>query len=381
MVALNVFTQDAFTTIQLTGYVERNPYVPTGLGELGLFTPRPVRVRAVAVEERDGKLTIIQTSPLGAPPQQRGTEQRKARLFQTTRLATADTVYATEIEGVRDFGQESALVQIQQEVTRRISGPTGLQQELELTRERHRLGAVQGVVLDADNSVIYDWFEEFGIPRPEVIYFDLAARQEGSLRPICNRLVRAMARASQGAFTNSTRVVGLCGDDFWDKLTTHPDVEKTFLNWSAAEELRRGGAFSAMPFGGIDWINYRGTDDGSTIAIPGDEVRFFPRGAPGVFEVAYAPAEFIPWVNTLGKQEYVIPVIDRDRNAWWKAELYSYPLFMCTRPEVLRSGSADADPAASSMMLGAGLTGGGGAGAASSDGAGAGDSDGDPTGA
>jgi Phage major capsid protein E len=48
---------------------------------------------------------------------------------------------------------------------------------------------------------------------------------------------------------------GMCGDNFWDALVTHPDVTKTYYNRAAAQELRQGTAFEAMRFGGIDWLN------------------------------------------------------------------------------------------------------------------------------
>jgi hypothetical protein len=38
----------------------------------------------------------------------------------------------------------------------------------------------------------------------------------------------------------------------------------------------------------------------------------------------------------------VIPIFDRDRNMWWRQEVYSHPLFICTRPEVLMSGRSEA---------------------------------------
>jgi hypothetical protein len=34
----------------------------------------------------------------------------------------------------------------------------------------------------------------------------------------------------------------------------------------------------------------------------------------------------------------VIPIFDRDRNMWWRVEVFSYPLFICKRPETLASG-------------------------------------------
>ncbi|HVE20649.1 MAG TPA: major capsid protein [Acidocella sp.] len=344
MVSLNVFRNDAFSTVQLTEGVERNPYNPTGIGELNLFDPFPIRTKAVAVEQRQGKLIVVPTSERGTPPTERTTEKRQARYFECPRIAHEDTVYADEIQDVREFGQESVLMQVQKEVARRLSGPTGLLASMEYTKERMRLGAIQGILRDADDTVLFNWFEEFGItPEPEVA-FNLLAQQENTLRPMCNEIVRTIARKSQGAFTSQSRVMALCGDEFWDALTNHVDVTRTFYNWAAAAELRKGQAFEAMSFGGIDWFNYRGSDDASTISIATNKCRFFPAKAPGVFQRVLAPAEFVPWVNTLGKEQYVLPIFDRDRNSWWKNEVYSYPLFICNRPETLMSGTMDAVP-------------------------------------
>ncbi|UPG86851.1 major capsid protein [Luteibacter aegosomatis] len=344
MASLDVFHQDIFSSISLTTAVEKLPFQPTGLGELNLFNPNPIRTTALAVEQRQGKLTIIPFSERGAEGKQRETEEREARYFKVPRLMTSDTITAQEIQDIRAFGTESELMQVQAEVARRLNGPTGLTSNIEFTWEYHRLAAIQGMLLNANGDVKYDWFEEFGIKRPKTIVFNLKLNADGSavapakLRPQCNEIVRAMSRRSQGAFLPTTEVYALCGDDFWDQLTNHPDVTKTYYNWAAAEELRKGQAFQAMRFGGINWFNYRGSDDNATIAVKTNEVKFFPKGAPGVFDVAYAPGESFEWVNTPGKPIYVIPIPDRDRNSFWKMEVYSYPLHICTRPEVLQSG-------------------------------------------
>ncbi|MGZ3272381.1 MAG: major capsid protein [Caulobacteraceae bacterium] len=340
MVSLDVFRGDAFSTISLTTAVERNPFQPTGLGELGIFDPNPIRTTALAVEERKGKLVLIPFSDRGEEGLQRTTEQRKARYFDVPRLMHSDTIYASELQNIRQFGSETELMQLEAEVARRVNGPTGLTKNIEFTWEYQRLAAIQGLCLDADGSTKFDWFAEFGITAPAEIAFNLnaAAPAEGALRILCNSVVRNMARASQGAFTPQTQVYALCGDDFWDALVSHPDVTKTFYNWQAAAELRDQQAFQAMKFGGIYWFNYRGSDDATTIAVGHDKVKFFPVGAPGVFQVAWAPGESFEWVNTPGKPIYIIPIFDLQRNSWWKAEAYSYPLHICTRPEVLFSG-------------------------------------------
>lgn len=341
---LDIFSGDPFTAISLTREIEKVPFQPTGLGALNLFTPEPIRTTALAIEERSGVLKLIPFSERGQEGTQRDTEKRKMRYFECPRLMHDDTINASEVQGIRQFGTESVLMQVQEEVARRLAGPTGLLANIEYTKEFHRLAAVQGKLLDADGSVRYNWFDEFGIAEPAEIAFNLAAGTANSLRPIINGLTRTMARKAQGAFTPGTRVFGLCGDTFYDQFTNHPDVIRTFLNWSDARDIRagsQGAAFEAFEFSGVIWLNYRGSDDNTTIKIPDDKVKFFA-DAPGIFRVAYAPGETVDWVNTPGKPVYVLPIFDTQRRMWWKMEVYSYPLHICTRPETLLTGKAGA---------------------------------------
>ncbi|MGI4849562.1 MAG: major capsid protein [Janthinobacterium lividum] len=343
---LDVFNSDPFTAIAMTNAVQRNPFQPVGLGELNLFTPEPIRTTALAVEERNGVLTLIPFSERGAEGTQRTTEKRKMRYFEVPRLMHDDTVYASELQGIREFGQESVLMQVETEVARRVAGPTGLLSSVEYTKEYLRLAAVQGMVLDPkDGSVMYNWFDEFGVTQAAEIAFNLSAGTANSLRPAINALIRSMARKAQGAFTPTTRVGALCGDTFYDLLCNHPDAIRTFVNFTDARSLRngsQGAAFDSFDFAGITWINYRGSDDNTTIKIADDKVKFFPIGAPGIFREANAPGETVDWVNTPGKPVYMLPIFDTQRRMWWKMEAYSYPLFICTRPEVLLSGRAGA---------------------------------------
>ncbi len=404
---LDIFHTDPFRTIELTAAIERVPYQPDGLEAMGIFDDFPIRTEALMIEQRQGKLVLIQTSDRGAPGAQRTTELRQARAFKCPRLKMEDTVMAREVAGIREFGQESVLMQVQSEVARRFAGPTGLRNNLRYTQEYHKLAAVQGKLLDADGTVIYDWGAEFGITANPVVAFGLAANTAGSLRPICNRLTRTMKRKAQGSLTPSSRVKALCGDSFFDALVTHTDVEKTYLNWAEAVDLRKGQAFQQFTFADIDWLNYRGSDAvittlgtaangnptltsitttgvlpgmpasgpgvptgttvlsvspgvsitltnnigvtgtgyynfGGDIGIASNRAKFFPSGAPGIFQRALAPADTIEWVNQPGKAEYAQIIIDRDRQEWVKPELSVYPLHICTRPEVLFDGTMDA---------------------------------------
>lgn len=129
------------------------------------------------------------------------------------------------------------------------------------------------------------------------------------------------------------------GDDFYDWFTDHADVRQTYLNWIAAAELRQNDAFGEFSFGGITAINYRGTDDNSTVAVGSTKARFFLRGVPGLFEIAFAPAETFGFANTLGQEMYARTVVDDKRDEWVDIEVMSYPLAMCSRPETLLRGT------------------------------------------
>lgn len=337
MAGMDVFNKNAFSMTSLTGTVEKLDYVPQTLGQMNLFEPMPVRTRNLFIDRREGSLTLIPSSPLGAPPQELGGDDRDAVPLRTVRLAKGFTMYAHEVEGIRAFGSESEFEQVQAEYLRRMAR---VRNDMDLTHEYHRLAALQGRLLDADGTtVIYDYFTEFGITPATVVNFHLDVATT-NVRQICVDLKRDMIRSGGGAITMQTQIHALVGDAFYDSLVDHPNVQKTYLNWTAAADLRNNTAFEAFTYGGITWHNYRGTDDNSTVAIGDDEAKFFPVGARDVFKKAMAPAEFGPFINTPGLDVYAMNIVDRDRQAWTRGELYSYPLYFCQRPNVLRTGVA-----------------------------------------
>lgn len=341
MASMNIFKNSAFSVMSLTGAIDKMEYQPQTLGNMGLFEPIPTRTRTIFVDRRDGKLALIPTSADGAPPEDLDDDNRDAVPLKTTRLTKRFTLYAHELEGIRAFGSETELQAVQAEYLRRAAR---IRTDMELTHEYHRLGALQGLLLDADGtSVIYNYFDQFGVTQPSVINFELDT-ETTNVRGKLKDMVRSMARGSGGAFTPNTTVHALAGDEFYDKLINHKTVRETFLNWSAAADLRRnsgqGGAFQSFTFGDVTFHNYRGTDDNSTVAIPSNQAKFFPVGARDIFKVAWAPLETLDFVGTPGRETYMMNVPDRDRNMWTKGEIYSYPLYFCQDPTVLRSGVA-----------------------------------------
>jgi hypothetical protein len=335
MAGMDIFKADAFSTAGMLAAVENLDHKPQYLGSLNLFSSEPQRLRTVMIESRDGTLRLIPTSPIGAPLTPQTRDKATVINLNTPRLAKEDALRADEIQGIRAFGTESELMQVQSEVGRRLQR---LRDDMELTWEHHRLGAVQGILLDADGSPIVNYYTAFGVAQPAEVSFNFSTLTAGQVRAkIESEIVRPMIRAARGAFTMGSSITALVGDDFWDALIGHAEVRTSYLNYVAAAELRKGTAFGAFHFAGVDWVNYRGTDDGTTVAIAADEAKFFPVNAPGIFQVAWGPGEFLDVANQPGVP--ILPKVLPDpsgRNAYVNIEVYSYPLFVVTRPLVLR---------------------------------------------
>jgi hypothetical protein len=246
------------------------------------------------------------------------------------------------VQGVRAFGTEGELLTAVKLIAQK---QMKLMQRYQLTMELHRLGAAQGILIDTDGSTIYNFFTEFNISQPSEINFDLAASSpaEGVLRTlVSDSVVRSIARALGAAWNPGVRILALCGDDFYDAFVNHNDVRVTYKNWEAAASLRGSTAFESFTFAGVDWVNYKGTDDNSTVAIGVDKVKFVVTGVPGLFRRINGPGEDFETVNTIGREIYSNLVRDTKRNQWVQPEIFSYPLHMCTRPEILLRGKRTA---------------------------------------
>ena len=340
MANMDVFNQDAFSMVQLTDFVNKKPHIPTMLRDMNLFETEPVKTTKIWVEFKDGKIALIPTSQRGAPLFQNEKQKRRAVPLDTLRIAKGDRVTADEVQNIRAEGEEAELKEVMMEINLRLEQMDG---DVDLTMENLMLGALQGIVVDADGStVIYNFYTEFGVSQAAEIDFDLdnASPASGALQKKCNQVVRQMQKAGQGAFLPTTRVQAFVGDDFWDDLVAHSEVKGAYNNWIAAQSLSQASTpYAPFRWGGIDWINYRGTDDDSTVSIGTNEAKFFPVGARGVFKVAYAPGESMKFVNTRGQERYAMIVPDPTvRDEYVDVEVKSYPLPYCTRPEMLQRG-------------------------------------------
>ena len=344
MIGMDVFKQDAFSAQNLTAGIDKEGFVPTMLGSIpGLFVPPPLgqpHSKAIFVEERIDAPAVIQTSPRGSEPDAGRLDEttRKVIPFMTSRITRSRRIMASEVAGIRAFGITDVTNTVELMVARaqRLA-----QRDFSLTWENMRMGTVQGLLKDADGSTIYNWGTSFGQTVPDAVTWNFPARNDandGSVASQCSTAFRSIIRALRGLGGNGVTIHAICGDQFYDDLRACSEVRETF-KYDDGGALREQRAWLQLDYNGIRFLNYRGTDDNSTVAVPVDNAIFFPAGA-GIFQEVYAPAdERWEFLNTPGQNAYSWIVRDPLRDMWAQVELYSYPLFMCTQPQALYSAT------------------------------------------
>jgi hypothetical protein len=337
---LDIFKSDAFGIVPLTDAINKVKFVPSRLKELGIFNSGSVATIDIALEERDGLLTLVSPSPRGGPGMTVDKQKRQMRSIRIPHFQIDDAIMAEEVQGVRAFGSETAVETVMGKVAERMAIHT---QSLEATEEYARAGAIKGIVTYADGSSL-DLFNTMGVPQAPEIDFNLGSvigPDTGELRRVCSSQVRRLSDALENI--PFTGIHALCGDNFFDALLGNKEVRSTYQGWSEAQILRDSylgpnrSTYGMFQFGGIVWENYRG-GVGPTAFVDSDWCHLFPLGVPGLFRDVYGPADYVETANTMGLPRYMRQWI-MENGKGVNMEAQTNVAHYCTRPGVLLTGS------------------------------------------
>lgn len=320
----DIFRSDAFSVTSLTDAILKAPYKPGRLQGLGLFGERGIATTSVVIEEKDGRLELIQTSPRGGPGSQLSPIKRRARSFVVPHLERNATIYADEVQGVRAFGSESETETVEAVVNDRL---TELRAMHEVTLEYQRMGALKGLILDADGSTLFDLFDEFDVVQQTYNMSTAGGALEIRRQAI---EIQRLSEDELGAEPVSA-YRALAGDLFFDRILDNSSIKGTVQYQDSAmlrEDLRRGFLFA-----GITWENYRGSVSGQDF-VESDEAFVYPEGT-NIFKTYFAPADFNETVNTIGKRMYAKSFVDPELQRWTKLHAQSNPLSLCLRPRAV----------------------------------------------
>jgi len=326
----NPFNSPAFNMAALTAAINIVPNRYGRMESMGLFPPKPVRTRQIIVEERNGVLNLLPTLPPGAPGTVGTRGKRTVRSFVIPHIPHDDVVLPEEVQGIRAFGSETEMETVAGVMARHLET---MRNKHSITLEHLRMGALKGVILDADGTVIYDLFDEFDIA-PTTISCELGSANT-NVKTKCLNVLRHLEENLRGEFMTGVRV--LCSPEFFDALTEHAKVKEAYALWQQGavqiNDMRAG-----FTFGGLTFEEYRGQAmDANGVSrrfIAAGEAHAFPLGTIDTFSTYFAPADFNETANTLGQALYAKQE-PRKFDRGTDLHTQSNPLPMCHRPGVL----------------------------------------------
>lgn len=339
MATMDIFENDAFRARELGAAINLVPNQWGRIGELGLFMPKPLRVPAFQLESKEGKLVLVQSSARGTPLPPASTGRRKMRNFNTSRFGQIARIIADDIAGIRAFGSETELAQVMDEVNDR---QLEIRQNMDITREYLRAGAIAGVIKDADGTTLWNLFTEFGITQ-KVVDFDLgsAAGALASAQEVKTHIKKNL----RGDMATGVRA--LCSEGFWDKLMANAEFKEAWKYYtSTVAPLREGVGDEGIYWQGITWELYVGEgevpqEDGTSVTqsfIAAGDCRFIPEGTRNTFHQFNAPADYTDTVGTPGVDFYsaILPDVQSHRFVDVEGQMNTVPI--CVQPAVLVRG-------------------------------------------
>lgn len=326
MAEISIFEDDAFSVSTLTATINDSPVVPGRIGALGIFDEEGIRTTTVQIEKDGETLALVPAGQRGQPGLVVHGSKRLMIPFNTIHLPERAAINADEIQGIRAFGSETELDAVQTLVNKRVEK---MRRQLDATHEFHRIGAIKGLILDADGStVLLDLFDRFGLVQ-QTLDFELDVGTT-ELRQKCNDLLDMIEEALVGLTFSGVRI--LCGKEFWRKLIIHKAIKETYLNTQMASSLR-GDPREAFEFGSCVFERYRGKV-GSLAFVGDNDAYAVPEGVAELFITRFAPADYMETVNTNGLPYYA----KQERIPFDKGiqlESQSNPIHLCTRPRAI----------------------------------------------
>lgn len=319
---LDPFKADGFSLLSLTAAINNLPFIPTQVAEMGIFEEQGITTLSAAIEFDGTTVGLVDVRPRDADPKPVTNDKRRLTSVMIPHLPQRATILADEVQGVRAFGSDSQAETIERVRDRRLMK---MRTQIDYTMEAHRIAAIKGGYYDA-NGVVTSLFTLFGVAQQtvEMALDTVTTKTKGKALTIIEKVESAMDGLMY------TDLVVLCGSSFWRKFIEHDSIEATYLNTSAAAELR-GDPRDSFPIHGLTWRRYRGT---SVCKIEDNCAYVIPIGVADLFLTRFAPANYMETVNTEGLPYYAksepMPM-----NKGLDLEAQSNPLNLCTRPNAI----------------------------------------------
>lgn len=329
----DVFSGRLFSARSLTNSINTLPYIPRLLGEFGWFTEKPITTTLAYIVRKDGKISVLQTANRGTMENVRTTTPRRGFPIEVPHVPQFQNIIADDIQNVLADTSDERLKTMAEHINEQM---LGMKMNHDVTHEFHRMGALKGIVLDADLSVIVNLFTLFGITQQQVNLVSTAT----DLDPFITEVKRTIAEALGNQLFTS--IVAFCGNEYFDAVIQHETMREGWKRWNDGGWRRKShlgpawekGAANGFEYQNVLWINYRPETFDDLEFLPSDEAYYVPMGIPQLFEDIIAPADMEDFVNKKGRRFYA----SQERMPHGKGRqlhTQSNVLSICKRPEAI----------------------------------------------
>jgi hypothetical protein len=326
----DAYSPSLWKAADMTDTINLGDRKSTRIRDMGLFTEKRVTTTLIGLEKVRGSIQLVQSSPRGGAGQQRLKDKRAALAIPTVRYSEEATLTADEIRDVWAAGG-NFLKNMETARNEKIAEVAG---DLDHTEEYVYQGALNGEILDADGSVIYNLYDMMNVAVPDVITFDIAGSV--SIKQYAQTVRRAMAEAlgqdGEAGFVIRARV----GHEFYDHIVNSDETARAYDRWQDGAFLRDGGqAFEEFGYAGVIWEEIQPSTDGK-IGVAAEQAKFYPV-LPELYKAFYSPSDKLSDLAGAGLPRYSWATVDRkDRSVEVEGQMNLIAIM--TKPDALLTG-------------------------------------------
>lgn len=341
MALIDAFKGSAFKMSSLADSINVVPNTYGRVRELGLFRNKALPTKNFQIEFKNGVLNLLNTSARGGAGGTVGrSPKRNVRNYEVLHIEHDEFIYADDIQDVRAFGSEMQLQQLTELMNDKLETLAG---KFDITEEWHLVNAIQGKLVDADGTALFNAFTDFGVTEKSVDFtFGTSTADMGT------KLLEVVRHVEDNALGETVTGVHALVDSTWfDNFTTHASIKEAYKYYASVQEPLRQDTRRLFVHKGVAIEEYRGTatylnaDDTTTNRkfITAGEARFFPLGTRQTFQSFAGPADFVSAANKPGQRLAVRMLPDpsgKDKFVGIHAQMN--PFMLCTRPAMLVRG-------------------------------------------
>jgi hypothetical protein len=334
-----------YTGVDLTREVNRLPNKYGLLNALNLAPFEPKRSKFVRLDIKDGVIHVLAARERGEPGQTGAKGKEKGIIIEIPHFPFLEQILVDDVDSlVEVLNGQMEPRSLDREILKKL---LSIRSNHSITLEFLRLGMLRGEILDGEGTTLLDLFDAFDITKKRV-NFELS-KEDTNVRAKCEQVIDHIQSNLKGE--TSTGVENICSPDFFEKLISHPKVEKFWLqaqNSSEHRELTRsmmGGNYGRVfEFGGILWREYKGSlpvkdEEGNITSVPNiasKKGHAYPTGTQNMMRTYESAAYHMDHINEIPAEDTILISIERLKHGkGFELETQSNRIAVSKQPECL----------------------------------------------